>query len=79
MSVSMSVSIREAQDAPKHVSAATRQGVTADTSLTCCFTDYFAEGPTWTLIVEPFSGSLTILIRVLVSVILTPAVGFDVS
>lgn len=74
--VSDRVSIRESQEAPKHGSAATRQGATADHALTWADAIYLPAAPTSSSIVEPFLASLRILIFVLVSVILTPPVGF---
>src|SRR5690606_23805724 len=77
--VSIRVSIREPQDAPKHGSAVTRQGVTADHALTWADAVYLPAGATSSSIVEPSFASFRILIFVLVSVILTLPVGFASS
>src|SRR3954451_4389771 len=73
-----SVSIREPQDAPKHDRRQPPRGCRRY-AFDLRFYFFLAEGPTWSVIVEPFRGSLTILIRVSVSVMLTPANGFVVS
>lgn len=61
--------------------ATTERGVRAANARTprsrCGAPYYLTEGPTLTVIVWPFFGSLTIEILVLVSGTWTPAVGFS--
>jgi hypothetical protein len=76
---SLGLSIRGTQEAHLNTIGGNPPEVAADTLVTWENVDYFVDGPTFTTIVEPLRGSLTILMEVLVSVTLTPASGVDSS